>query len=58
MTEIEVSDHAADRLRDAEPDVRDRITSKPRSIEDCPDHHLQRTSGAPYYRLSASATTV
>lgn len=51
MAEIEVSSQAADWLRDAEPDVRDRIMKKLRSIEDFPDHYLKRLSGSPYYRL-------
>jgi len=51
MAEIDVSEQAADWLRDAEPDVRDRIMTKLRSIEDFPDHYLKRLSGSPYYRL-------
>lgn len=51
MTEIVVSDTAADWLRDSEPDVRDRIMKKLRSIEDFPDHYLKRLSNSPYYRL-------
>lgn len=51
MAEIDVSEQAADWLRDAEPDVRDRILKKLRSIEDFPDHYLTRLSGSPYYRL-------
>lgn len=51
MAEIDVSEQAADWLRDAEPDVRDRIMKKLRSIEDFPDHYLTRLSGSPYYRL-------
>jgi mRNA interferase RelE/StbE len=51
MPEIDVSERAADWLRDAEPDVRDRIMKKLRSIEDFPDHYLKRLSNSPYYRL-------
>jgi mRNA interferase RelE/StbE len=51
VAEIEVSDQAADWLADAEPDVRDRLLKKLRSIEDFPDHYLKRLSGSPYYRL-------
>lgn len=51
MAEIDVSDSAADWLREAEPDVRDRIMKKLRSIEDFPDHYLRRLSNSPYYRL-------
>lgn len=51
MAEIDVSERAADWLRDAEPDVRDRIMKKLRSIEDFPDHYLKRLSGSPYHRL-------
>lgn len=51
MAEVEVSDQAADWLRSAEPDVRDRITKKLRSITDFPDHYLKRLSGSEYYRL-------
>jgi mRNA interferase RelE/StbE len=51
VAEIEVSDQAADWLADAEPDVRDRILKKLRSIKDFPDHYLKRLSGSPYYRL-------
>lgn len=51
MAEIDVSEQAADWLRDAEPEVRDRIMTKLRSIEDFPDHYLKRLSGSPYYRL-------
>jgi mRNA interferase RelE/StbE len=51
MAEIDVSERAADWLRDAEPDVRDRIVKKFRSIEDFPDHYLKSLSGSPYHRL-------
>ena len=51
MAEIDVSDQAAAWLEDAEPDVRDRILKKLRSIEDFPDHYLKRLSGSPYYSL-------
>ena len=51
MAGIDVSERAADWLRDAEPDVRDRIVKKLRSIEDFPDHYLKRLSDSPYHRL-------
>lgn len=51
MGEIEVSNRAADWLRDAEPDTRERIKKKLRSIEDFPEHYLKSLSGSPYYRL-------
>lgn len=51
MGEIEVSNRAADWLRDAEPDTRKRIKKKLRSIEDFPEHYLKSLSGSPYYRL-------
>jgi mRNA interferase RelE/StbE len=51
MTEVVVSDDAADWLRDAEPDVRDRIVSKLDDITDFPEHYLKRLRGAPYHRL-------
>lgn len=51
MAEIEISERAADWLRNAEPDVRERIMKKLRSIEDFPGHYLKRLSGSPYYRL-------
>lgn len=51
MAEIELSERAADWLRDAEPDVRERVMKKLRSIEDFPKHYLKRLSGSPYYRL-------
>ena len=51
MAEIEIAERAADWLRDAEPDIRDRILKKLRSIEDFPDHYLKQLSGSPYYRL-------
>ena len=51
MAEIEISERAADWLRDAEPDVRERILKKLRSIEDFPDHYLKRLSGSSYYCL-------
>ena len=51
MAEIDVSQQAADWLRDAEPDVRERVMKKLRSIEDFPDHYLKRLSNSPYYRL-------
>jgi mRNA interferase RelE/StbE len=54
MVEVVVSDRAADWLRDAEPDVRDRITNKLHDITDFPDHFLKRLSGSPYYRLRVS----
>jgi mRNA interferase RelE/StbE len=51
MAETDVSERAADWLRDAEPDVRERIRKKLRSIEDFPEHYLKRLSDSPYYRL-------
>ena len=51
MTDVVVSDRAADWLRDAEPEARDRIMKKLHDITDFPDHYLKRLSGSPYYRL-------
>ena len=51
MVEVVVSDSAADWLRDAEPDVRDRITDKLHDITNFPDHYLKRLSGSSYYQL-------
>lgn len=51
MAEVVASERAADWLRDAEPEVRDRIRKKLRDITDFPDHFLTRLSGSPYYRL-------
>ena len=51
MAEVVVSDNAAEWLRDAEPDVRDRIVNKLDDITDFPDHYLKRLSDSPYYRL-------
>lgn len=51
MAEIEVSERAADWLRDAQPDVQERILNKLHDIEDFPEHYLKRLSGSPYYRL-------
>jgi len=53
MADVVVSDCAADWLRDAEPDVRDRIMNKIHDTEDFPDHYLKRLSGSPFYRLRA-----
>ena len=51
MTDVLVSDNAAEWLHDAEPEVRDRIVNKLNDISDFPDHYLKRLSGSPYYRL-------
>lgn len=51
MADVVVSDRAADWLRDAEPDVRDRITKKLQAITDFPEHYLKRLRDSPYYRL-------
>ena len=51
MTDVVVSDRAADWLRDAEPDIRTRIMSKLEDVVDFPDHYLKRLSSSPYYRL-------
>lgn len=51
MAVIDVSDNAADWLRNAEPDIRDRIMKKLRSIEDFPNHFLDPLTGSPYYKL-------
>lgn len=51
MADVVVSDDAAEWLRDAEPDVRDRIMSKLDDVADFPDHYLKRMRGKPYYRL-------
>ncbi|PSP91322.1 hypothetical protein BRC87_03245 [Halobacteriales archaeon QS_4_66_20] len=47
MADVVVSDRAADWLRDAEPNVRDRIMNKFHNIEGFPDHYLKRLSGSP-----------
>jgi mRNA interferase RelE/StbE len=51
MAEVVVSDNAAEWLRDAEPDVRDRIVNKLNDVTDFPSHYLKRLSSSPYYRL-------
>lgn len=51
MAEVVVSERAADWLRDAESDVRDRILNKLHEAADFPDHYLTRLSGSAYYRL-------
>ena len=51
MAEVVVSDNAAEWLRDAEPDVRERIVNKLDDITDFPGHYLKRLRGSPYYRL-------
>ena len=51
MTEVVIAERAADWLADAEPEVRERITEKLRSITDFPDHYLKRLSGSTLYRL-------
>lgn len=51
MTDVIVSNRAANWLRDAEPDVRDRIMKKLHDITDFPDHYLKRLSESSYYRL-------
>ncbi|NHX36300.1 MULTISPECIES: type II toxin-antitoxin system RelE family toxin [Halolamina] len=51
MTEVRISEQAADWLADAEPDVREGITEKLHSITDFPDHYLKRLSGSTLYRL-------
>jgi len=51
MTEVLISEQAADWLADAEPGVRERITEKLQSITDFPDHYLKRLSGSTLYRL-------
>ncbi|WP_436936491.1 type II toxin-antitoxin system RelE family toxin [Halovenus marina] len=49
MAEVVVSDNAAEWLRDAEPDVRDRIVNKPNEISDFPNHYLKRLRNSPHY---------
>lgn len=51
MVDVVVSERAADWLRDAEPEVSDRIRKKLHDITDFPEHYLKRLSGSPYYRL-------
>jgi len=51
MTDVVVSDRAADWLRNADPEVRDRIMTKLHEVTDFTDHYLKRLSGSPYYRL-------
>lgn len=51
MADVVVSERAAEWLRDAEPDVRDRIQKKLQDIVDFPDHYLTRLRDSPYYRL-------
>jgi mRNA interferase RelE/StbE len=51
MAEVVVSDNTAEWLRDAEPDVRERIVNKLDDITDFPGHYLKRLSSSPYYRL-------
>jgi len=51
MTDVVVSDRAADWLRDAESETSKRIRNKLHDIKDFPEHYLKRLSGSPYYRL-------
>lgn len=51
MVDIEYSTRAADWLRNAEPDVSDRIMSKLEQAAEWPDHFLDALSGVPYYKL-------
>jgi mRNA interferase RelE/StbE len=46
-----MSDRDADWLRDAEPEVSQRIRNKLHEISDFPEHYLKRLSGSSYYRL-------
>ena len=51
MTDVVVSQRAAEWLRDAEDETSERIRNKLHDIEDFPEHYLERLSGRPYYRL-------
>jgi mRNA interferase RelE/StbE len=51
MTDVLISEHAADWLRDAENETSERIRNKLHDIEDFPEHYLKRLSDSPYYRL-------
>jgi mRNA interferase RelE/StbE len=49
MTEVLLSERAADRLNDIDPEIRDRITEALRSVD--PDRELERLSGSESYKL-------
>lgn len=51
MADIEYSTRAADWLRDAEPDVQERVMTKLEQAGEWPDHFLDALSGVPYYSV-------
>lgn len=51
MADVEHSTRAADWLREAEPDVQERVLSKLERAAEWPDHFLDALSGVPFYSL-------
>lgn len=51
MTDVVVSERAADWLRDAETETSKRIRNKLHEITDFPEHYLRTLTNSPYYRL-------
>jgi mRNA interferase RelE/StbE len=51
MTDVVVSDRAADWLRDVEGETSKRIRNKLHDITGFPGHYLSRLTDSPYYRL-------
>ena len=51
MANIEYSTRAADWIRDAEPDVQQRVLSKLEQAAEWPDHYLDALSGVPFFKL-------
>lgn len=53
MAGIEYSTRAADWLRDAEPDVRERVMDRLERAAEFPDHFPTRLANSPHYKLRA-----
>lgn len=53
MARIELSERAADWLRNADPDATEQVTKRLERCAEFPDHFLDRLSGSDYYKLRA-----
>jgi len=51
MSEGEWTEQAIDLLDELQPDVQQRILSKLDEVTEWTDHHLDKLSGYPYYKL-------
>lgn len=51
MTDVEITSKADDQLAALDPQARERVLKKFAEVREWTEHHLERLSGYPYYKL-------